>query len=326
MTSRVYAGLTRELERQNFQPPVASTYIYGATGAEDRSIVGELWLKQQLARGVSVVSVTSETREYIEVVTDNVTAPQKISLFDQKSIETFLHGLAEPIHIDITAIAFGSWAALIRAGLNAGLHVKVIYVEPRDYLKSASPIGDLKYDLSVRTEGIAPLPGFARLARRRTQGQELFVPLLGFEGNRLARCLEDVQPEAQTTYPVIGLPGFRPEYTFHSIEANVRYLDEQRSTLNIKYARANCPFSVYALLTQLVSFYPRAHLQVAALGTKPHALGAALFAMQHPTQSTILYDHPIRSRRRTSGSGRLCIYDIMEFHRFYVPGETAERE
>lgn len=295
-------------------PPGAS-YFYGAAGAEDRAIVGNEWLQEQSGRGVSLTAMVSETREDITLqMFDGSTL--KVSLFDQKQIQDFLRTLQQPLYLDITAMAFGSWAALLRAAILSDVDLKILYVEPQDYVRSVSPIGNLKYDLSDRTQGIAPLPGFARLTGRQSTNQKVLVPLLGFEGDRLARVLAEVEPASDATYPVVGLPGFRPEYTFHSLESNIRYLDEQRSIANLRYSRANCPFGVYYLLTQLADFFPKKLIQVAVLGTKPHALGAALFAIARPLQASLLYDHPIRSQRRTSGSGRICVYDINKFSKF----------
>ncbi|MBU8868441.1 hypothetical protein [Paenarthrobacter aromaticivorans] len=314
--SRIYPGLTQELSRAIFQLPASSAYIYGASSTEDRGILGEDWIQTQTKRGAVLLPLVAETRETITLT--NVTGKSEtFSLFDQAAIQAALQLLPQPLYIDITAIAFGSWAAILRAALISRIDLKVLYVEPSDYIKSTSPFGNLKYDLSDRTEGIAPLPGFARLTSRRAGSQQVLVPLLGFEGDRLARILTEIEPDVESTYPVVGLPGFRPEYTFHSLESNIRYLDEWGSTSNLRYSRANCPFGIYSLLTQLSEFFPKQLIQVAVLGTKPHALGAALFAIARPTRATLLYDHPVRSKGRTSGAGRLCLYDIDKFSKFY---------
>lgn len=318
MPIELHPGLTRELKRDLLSLPPDSTYIYRSTGAEDRALVEDDWLQDQASRGVHIVALSTETRESAVFQPRAGGSSSEVSLFSLTQIQQFLEPLPQPLYIDITAVAFGTWAALVRAALSSQMDLKVLYVEPKDYLKTRSPIGDLRYNLSDRTEGISPLPGFARLTKARTSGEDILVPLLGFEGDRLARIFEEVQPSASSTYPVIGLPGFRPEYPFHSIESNIRYLDEQRSMSQLRFARANCPFGVYDVLAELARYFPDRVIQVAVLGTKPHALGAALFALTHPNQSALLYDHPIRSRQRTSGSGRLCIYDIAQFS-IFVP-------
>lgn len=316
MVARIYPGLTQELRRENFLLPRGSSYLYKCAGAEERALVDATWLETQASRGVNIVELSAETKESASFRRQSGGQTVELSLFNLAEVQEYLKPLPQPIYIDITGAAFGTWAVLVRAALSSQLNLKVLYVEPKDYMRADSPVGSLKYNLSERTDGISPLPGFARLARARRADGDILVPLLGFEGDRLARIFEEVQPSDSSTYPVVGLPGFRPEYPFHTIESNIRYLDEQRSMSKMRFARANCPFSLYALLSELASYFPERLIQIAVLGTKPHALGAALFAMSRPHQATLLYDHPIRSQGRTSGSGRLCIYDIEKFQSF----------
>lgn len=316
MAARIYPGLTQECRRDQLLLPAGSTYIYKSSGAEDRAIVDGGWLAEQAQRGVQIVELTGETKESATFRTASNGESVELSLFSLAEVQSYLERHFQPVYLDITGAAFGTWAVLVRAALASSLNLKVLYVEPKDYMKSLSPVGSLRYNLSERTGGISPLPGFARIAKNRRSGDDILVPLLGFEGDRLARIFEEVQPPDSSTFPVIGLPGFRPEYPFHTIESNMLYLNEQRSMSKLRYARANCPFSLYALLSELATYFPDRFIQIAVLGTKPHALGAALFAMSYPNQAALLYDHPIRSQGRTSGAGRLCVYDIHKFSAF----------
>ena len=310
----VYPAFTREASRDTFSLIPGSSYIYADKGAEDRARMGELWHAKQDALGVRAVRVIDENRDSMWLQTaENSSDGLEFSLFDQSAIQEFLESLPKPLCIDITALGFGTWAALLRAALAANLPLKILYVEPKEYVRSSSPIGHLRYNLSSRTQGIAPLPGFARLVSAPDPDRVILMPLLGFEGDRLARVLEEVQAPLGSTYPVVGLPGFKPEYPFNSLEANLKYLDERRSTAQILYARANCPFGLYHLLSQTSELFPGSLIQVAAIGTRPHALGAAMFAIVNPSRVAILYDHPVRAPNRTTGLGRLCVYDVSKF-------------
>jgi hypothetical protein len=51
-------------------------------------------------------------------------------------------------------------------------------------------------------------------------------------------------------------------------------------------------------------------LQIAPIGTKPHALGAVLFCLSRPRSVELVYDHPIRKLGRTTGASRLLVYDV----------------
>lgn len=313
MAIDVHPAFTREASRDTYDVSPGSTYIYADHGVEDRARMGEAWHAKQKGRGARAIRVVAESRESVSLKKSDADAVLTLSLYDQVAIQGFLSSLGGSLCIDITAMNFGTWAALLRAALQAELSLEMLYVEPKEYVRTSSPIGHLKYNLSDRTEGIAPLPGFVRLTATPDADQVILVPLLGFEGARLARVLEDVQAAPGSTYPVVGLPGFKPKYPFDSLEANLKYLDENRSTAQIRYARANCPFGLYYLLAQTARHFPDLPIQVAAIGTRPHSLGAALFAIKHPNRVSILYDHPVRSPQRTAGLGRLCVYDVSRF-------------
>ena len=49
---------------------------------------------------------------------------------------------------------------------------------------------------------------------------------------------------------------------------------------------------------------------VAPIGTKPHAIGAIIYAVKHPNEVEILYDNPKRTLHRTIGVGRVSICDV----------------
>ena len=144
----------------------------------------------------------------------------------------------------------------------------------------------------------------------KTTDEALFVPLLGFEGSRFAFMLENVQPRRTNIWPVVGVPGFRPEYPFYTFLGNRTTLTETRAWKKVRYAQANCPFALYQTLRSIQDRAPRALMRIATIGTKPHALGALLYSLDHPATTEILYDHPVRKPGRTSGMSRLCVYDL----------------
>jgi len=46
------------------------------------------------------------------------------------------------------------------------------------------------------------------------------------------------------------------------------------------------------------------------IGTKPHALGAVMFALTSPSRIELIYDNPIRKEGRTDGLDRLLVYHV----------------
>jgi hypothetical protein len=56
--------------------------------------------------------------------------------------------------------------------------------------------------------------------------------------------------------------------------------------------------------------FPRDTMKVAPIGTKPHAMGAVLFALASSKTVELVYDHPIRKATRTAGKARLLLYEV----------------
>jgi hypothetical protein len=185
----------------------------------------------------------------------------------------------------------------------------VVYVEPEDYRPHPSPASATLFDLSDGFRGLEPLPGFANLAGPARERDALFVPFLGFEGTRaryLALTLDPMPP----VIPVVGVPGFRAEYPQITAYSNEAFLRETRSSAEIRLARASCPFDAYSALEEIRKDHPGAFLYLAPIGTKPHALGAVWYAIDHPSDTEIMYDNPIRKVARTSGIKTAHIYQV----------------
>ena len=184
-------------------------------------------------------------------------------------------------------------------------------MEPDNYKANATPTEGQIFDLSERINGISPIPGFATFSR--PNDDFVFIPLLGFEGPRVAYLLEDVQPVDDRIIPIVGVPGFRPEHPFNTYLGNRIALLESNAWLRVRFADANCPFSLFYLLEEIAKENRGAHLKIAIVGTKPHALGAMLFVMRNMVGRELIYDHPVRKSERTSGVGRLLEYDVGAF-------------
>jgi hypothetical protein len=79
------------------------------------------------------------------------------------------------------------------------------------------------------------------------------------------------------------------------------------------YCYPSCPFSAFRALKELKSEYPNKRLKIGLFGTKPHALGAILFRLMHPEITELIYDHPVRKEKRTSGAMAKHIFDVSDF-------------
>jgi hypothetical protein len=291
-----------------FSPEPGSAYIYGIF--EERSKHIERW--RSTARDVRFIQLTE--RSLFEASTD-VDAVPNIVLRNKDYFQRLFASIGRTtIYVDITGLGHHVWAPLVRTALEYSLRLRAVYVEPADYHYSPSPRQGEIFDLSERIQGIAPIPLFTTLIQRREEDICL-IPLLGFEGTRFAYMIEQVQPPGQKIVPIIGVPGFRPEYPFHTYLGNAPKLTETQAWKNVRYAKANCPFSLFYVLHDVFRLFAREHLKIAPIGTKPHALGAVLQCISSQRTIELVYDHPKRKVQRTSGAYHCLVYCISEFMR-----------
>jgi hypothetical protein len=291
---------------EKFTPDANSSYIYGSS-PEERSEHSNQWEKSCV--GVKFVSLTNQGPESFSYEHDDTT--KSVRLRSSRDQQDFWRSLTHrKVYLDITALEHQVWAALLKSALAVGLRVFVLYSEPGAYTFSRSPReGDI-FDLSERITGLAPLPGFASLSEARQEDEVTFVALLGFEGIRLKYCVEQVQPPRNRIVPIIGVPGFQAEYPFYTYDGNRTALDETGAWQYARFAKANCPFSLFYLLEDVAAAHTYDVIKIAMIGTKPHALGAVLFALLSPRSVELIYDHPIRKPFRTEGKGRTLLYNI----------------
>jgi len=236
-----------------------------------------------------------------------------VRLRSAASFVQMLEPIQGALYIDITALSHHIWAPILRTALQRDIPIRVIYIEPETYQQSPAGLEGEIFDLSERIMGVAAIPGFASLGD--DDDRVCFVPMLGFEGRRTAYILEQVQPKGDNIVPVVGLPGFRPEFPFYTLQANARILKETQAWKNVVYAAANNPFSAFDILVDIAGRNPDALIKIAPIGTKPHALGAFLYPLKTARRVEFVYDFPIRKANRTAGVGKVFVYRISEFMR-----------
>ena len=289
-----------------FGLPARSIYAFRDSG-EPRSRLPAEWQAQH--DDVTFVEVSEEG---ITDVTFSLAGVERRAALRsitqlQRLLVEIEHSL---VYIDITGLSDHVWAPLLRAAMLRGDDVRVVYVEPEEYkFSEARKEGEI-FDLSERIRGISPLPGFFSLAEPVDEAATSFVPILGFEGNRLKYAIEQVQPPGGKVVPIIGVPGFRPEYPFHTYLANSHALMKGAVWQYVRFAIANSPFSVFYVLQEIAAERPSDLLKIAPIGTKPHALGAVLYALFSKASVELVHDHPIPNPDRTTGMGKILMYDI----------------
>jgi len=294
---------TEQYAVDSFVPDAGSAYIFGTT-SEDRSAHSAAW--EAATQDVKFIRISAETPSDFTAEINN--AGFMYSLRSKDKLQKFFADIdRDTCYLDITGLPHHVWAPLVRTGLALKKNLIGIYVEPLDYKHSPTPTEGEIFDLSESIRGISPIPGFVSLADSEDE-DTCFVPLLGFEGTRFSYLLEQVQPPGGKIVPIIGVPGFRAEYPFYTYQGNKLALLETKAWRNVKYAPANCPFSLFYTLQEIAQEHPGDSLKIAPIGTKPHALGAVLYAISSPSPVELVYDHPIRKSKRTTGTAQLLVY------------------
>lgn len=296
---------TEQYAIDNFVPQPESAFIFGTT-SEDRTAHSAAWMTA--THNVEFIRIVADSPSDFSAEIDGQLS--SYSLRSREQLQKFFADVKrDTCYLDITGLPHHVWAPLVRAALALKKNLIGVYVEPLDYKHSPTPTEGEIFDLSERISGISPIPGFVSLAESEDENV-CFVPLLGFEGTRFSYLLEQVQPPGGKIVPVIGAPGFRPEYPFYTYQGNKLALLETRSWRSVKYAAANCPFSLFYTLQDIAQEHPGDSLKIAPIGTKPHALGAILYAISSPSTVELVYDHPIRKSKRTSGAAQILVYHL----------------
>ena len=281
--------------------------IIAETPAENRGKL-DLWaalLQNHPERIILLKRVSNDKIEYVSI--DKIR--RAAYLTNPDDLVKLFRG--ERFLLDITGLRHSVWAPLIKYIRKSNINCRVIYVEPDEYKDHPTPSSDTKFDLTTNFESSLPLAGFSNLVGPDNENKCLFVTMLGFEGSRPLRLLATIEPPP-IVIPIIGVPGFKIEYPTYAVTCNKKLLMDSSTNSELRYAKANCPFETYKTLKDIQRDFPEHYMYIAPVGTKPHALGAILFAIDNPTCTEIVYDHPLGKPGRTSGQALINIYDLQD--------------
>lgn len=286
-----------------------SIYFFSYSAEERSHIIDVLKVKYN-----NILFIEIKTDEMIKDVITDTLSNIRYSLRSENEMQSFIGNYnSSAIYIDTTGLNNRIAASLLRNAVllskKRDLQIRIIYTEPHSYKIPQFKLEGVYNDLSEKIEGIEPLPGFANLFPNTNEVK--FVALLGFEGGRFTYIKESISPPDDSIIPVVGVPGFRPEYPFVALWGNRITLDKTGAWNDLRYVAANSLVDIYFLLKKILTELPENYkLIVAPIGTKPHAIGAMLFALQFPNQVEIVYDNPKRKINRTDGIGKIVVCDI----------------
>ena len=221
---------------------------------------------------------------------------------------------AQSIVLDATTLEFPEILYILKAYRMQSRRPRsaFFYVEPEGYKprgSSESLVPGNAFDLSSGFQAKKPLPIFSRMLSDSHRAH--LVAFMGFEGDRLMRVLDDDDGHFyQKVSVVFGIPPFQPNWDLHALMANSSLLERQN--VDVYCCGANNPYAAYKLLADAhagIGSGSTNRLSVAPFGTKPMALGAALYCLGHDILTPI-FDHPLKKADRTYGVHRRHWYEV----------------
>lgn len=306
---------SRMVTMPSLVPPVlnsATFIVYSEAEGYDRANV-EVW-RATLSNRKHHAAIVRQEGDILKVrlYDDSI---RSINVRDLRDLRDLFPRDCDAV-VDISGVGHEFWSGCMVALKSHVSALTYIYTEPYEYQASDIEASDLDvfdpslFELSDRTLGLRALPGFVNLHSSEDQ-RSVFVPLLGFEGHRAMNVYNEIDPGPATVIPVVGVPGYRLEFPAYTLLCNKEFLETTNTLRQWRKAPASDPFAVKLVLEQIRSEYPKRHMFIAPIGTRPHALGALLYVCEHPEDSEILFDCPIRKSRSRRGRGSTHFYSIL---------------
>ncbi len=213
----------------------------------------------------------------------------------------------EKVVLEATTLGFAELFCATNALLSSGVTtVNIIYIEPAEYQR-VRPGGD-QFALSEPTLGYVAIPN--SIVDLSSDEVEAGVFFLGFESERLDRALEEYQMIASKDVKLVfGIPAYHPGWELDAIIPHLTALEQHK--LQLDYCSANDPEAAFECLERTRrALGTDKRMFVAPIGPKPCGIASAVFASIYQEQVGLLFDHPRRKKKRTSGTSL--------WHRFTV--------
>lgn len=205
--------------------------------------------------------------------------------------------------------------------------IDFLYLSPGSYGKGFSPsINTHDFKLSDSLSKSMPIPGFTPMLGSHGSKVNL-VAFVGFEGNRIGRVLtDDENATIKKLLLVFAVPPYQSGWENHSVFQHTQFLEEGVCE-EAEFISAYSPLSTYMFLSEKVEpvIDEADVLQIAAYGTKPCSIGAAIYAVKKQLkqnekilsgdyseimQISLQYDFPNKAAKRSSGVGNIYLYSL----------------
>lgn len=203
------------------------------------------------------------------------------------------------------------------------INIIILYIEPYEYNFKKSTL--MEYDdfnLSSKLKDFPPVPGFTIYTRPYDEDEDEgedekdnteLIAFLGFERARLGQIFNADDGGTYSKFtPIIPLPGFRPGWENRTLNSHLKFFSSSYNFDKLLYVSANNPFQAYNILEEYSK--TRKKFRVAPIGTKPNAIGCAIFLLNNDInnniESGVLFDFPVKIHKRSSGIGKIHIYNL----------------
>jgi len=218
--------------------------------------------------------------------------------------------------IDSTSLDFPELLYTFYA-LNESKSIKeiiVLYIEPSSYSSKKGILEeDEDFELSEGKNKFITLPVFSINSSQTKKSENVLLSFLGFENSRLGQILaEDDGALYGKLLNMVAVPAFKAGWENNSLRKHMVYFDHLNTEL-LLYP-GNNPYEVINKLNKLYEAYN--NVIIAAIGTKPSTLAAALFLVNkikynNPSKRVgAIHDFPVKTRDRSVGIGPISIYTL----------------
>lgn len=221
--------------------------------------------------------------------------------------------------LDTTTLGLGEVLQILRSFEELRkTSVSLLYVEPKSYHHQNVSSHGLDKEFSLTSNcTFTAVQGFALEYVQSHKSSHVFM--LGFEPARLLNAIEQRNwgtNQAAHVHLILGVPAFKPGWEINSIRSHLQVMDDNGLTeANVRYCQANSIRESYLTLWSLYRDLgdDQGCLFISPLGTKPHAIGAALFLLEtrkSDPPTSLYYDHPDRVPSRSADIAAWHVVDV----------------
>ena len=216
------------------------------------------------------------------------------------------------IIIDSTTLSYIELVTLLFtiSQIEEHIIIEIFYVEPEGYNQTSldEDISTLSFELSDDMGDLTYIKPFLLGLGQDSLNKEKtsLIAFLGFEDNRLENILDNENFIFSEVVPILPVPAFK--YGWENISLRKHYPLLLNKSLS--YVPADNPYAVYKKLYQLIQNIDNKQIIIIPLGTKPNAIGTAIFMVNYKNnyqednnqkEVATVYDFPLKTKKRTTG-------------------------